>query len=191
TSDSPSADPATSSGISPTRSTGCWNVLTVLSTRRGASSSLRRRIGDRSRADAAGFSGEFVMPHLVGIDLAEAVSIAVLTQPESGSRGADVDCFSGHVGGLLRGVHPSPRLGLAAILRDRDIEGGMLVPPAAPPRGNNRGHTSARGVGRGVLHRRKQFGGEVAHGGIVGGERGQPLAIRNVAVCRGEQDPAR
>ncbi len=45
------------------------------------------------------------MPHLVAIDLAEAVSIAMLTQPESGSRGADVDRFSGHVAGLLRGVH--------------------------------------------------------------------------------------
>src|SRR5437867_2705500 len=56
------------------------------------------------------------MPHLVGVDLAEAVSIAMLMQPEIGSRGADVDRFSGHVRGLLRGVHPSPRLGLAAIL---------------------------------------------------------------------------
>src|SRR6266536_1732803 len=131
------------------------------------------------------------MPHLVGIDLAEAVSIAMLTQPESGSRGADVDCFSGHVGGLLRGVHPSPRLGRAAMLRDGGVQEGLLVPHAAPARGNNQGHTIARGVGRGVLHRRKKFGGKVADGGIVGGERGQPLAIRNVAVCRREQDPAR
>src|SRR2546423_12676759 len=55
------------------------------------------------------------------------------------------------------------------------------------PQGNNQGHTIARGVGRGVVHHRKQFGGEIAHGGIVGGE--QLLAIRNVAICRGEQDP--
>jgi hypothetical protein len=88
------------------------------------------------------------------------------------------------------GVFTHLRLGLAAVLRDGGIQEGLLVPHAAPPRGDIQVHTIARGVGRGVLHRRKQVKGEVAQGGMVGGERGQALAIRNIAVCRGEPDPA-
>src|SRR4051794_2706508 len=66
-----------------------------------------------------GVGAALEVPRLVGVDLAEPVTGAVLGQPCGGTRGPDVDCVPRHVRRRLGTGHPAGCGVFRAVLRNR------------------------------------------------------------------------
>src|SRR6185437_1797263 len=91
-----------------------------------------RGIGLRWRARCSGFDGKFEVPDFIGVDLAQAILVAMLLEPVISIRRRDVHGLTSDVRGLIRCADPLARFYFAAIFDHRFIQKALLIPRAAP-----------------------------------------------------------